>query len=203
MPDKREVIEYMRRGLGRVWWSIWSVVWLVSACASEPQIVRDPPVVKDPWSFAERAIQLRLDADEMLNAYDGEHHTLVMCVYQLQNYKSYLSILKAEEGLSRLVVCQSFGEDVVSANRIIVNPAEVKEVALDRGENARFVALVVGYFDGTPKGSTKLYRIPVDTVEDGSGAEKTIHQRPGRLVEKIVLGPQAIEKTATRIKLLR
>ena len=184
----------MRMEFRRARQSFWLLIGLVSACASKPQII------KEPWSFAEKGIQLNLDADELLNVYDSERHTLLLCVYQLKDDRSYLSTLEGEGGLARLVSCQSFGEDVVSAKRIIVNPAEIRDVSLDRGENVRFVAVVAGYLDATPEGSTRLYPIPTNTVEEGAVFSKQIHERPGRLTQKLVLGSRAIEQTGERIK---
>jgi type VI secretion system VasD/TssJ family lipoprotein len=164
------------------------LVAALSGCSGTPKnLMEEAP--SEPES-----IILHIKADSMLNQYNGEPHTLVLCIYQLSVPDVFKEMVKNDEGLSRLMSCTSFGDSVTSSQRTIVNPSEVTSIVVDREKGTLFVGLVAGYYDPTPGKSFKLYKIPITVYREGFAAWKDMYRWPDKLQVALMLNPKSIRE---------
>lgn len=163
-----------------------SFVLVLFSCAAK---VLPPP----QWSYEKDAIKLGIIADPLLNLDDGTAHTLHVCVYQLKDPNGFNQLANDPDGLYKLLDCGVFDQSVAASKRLIVNPGEKTTLVLDRAENAKYLAIVAGYYGLLKDRITRLVEIPVIISEEGVFAKKR-KNIPGRLDVSVFLGPQQIDK---------
>lgn len=137
-----------------------SVLTLV-ACASKPKPKPDRP------GFLENGVVFHLEADPMLNLYDGQPHTLLLCVYQLQDPNAFNQYREDYAGISKLLEGKRFDPSVASAKRIFVQPGDNQGLVLDRAEGARYVGVVAGYYNMDKDRVARLFEVPLIEQEKG------------------------------------
>jgi type VI secretion system VasD/TssJ family lipoprotein len=163
-----------------------SLITLILGCSGVPKnVLKESPAEPE-------AIVLNIKADSMLNQYNGEPHTLVLCVYQLSVPDVFKEMVKNDEGLSRLMSCNSFGDSVTAYQRAIVNPGEVTSIVIDREKGTLFVGLVAGYYESLPGKSTKLFKIPITVYREGFAGWKEKYRWPDKLRVSLMLNPKGI-----------
>ena len=166
-----------------------------SSSAPNPEV---PPAATPgaaQWTYGSNAVVLRIQADSMLNSFDDNPHTLVLCVYQFSNPNSFKNLAQNKEGVLKLLACDKYDASVASAQRIYLQPAELRELFLDRAQGAQYIALVAGYFNLKPKAATRLMQVPVDVVEKGL-IFKDKYILPRRLYSSLYFGPSEIMEQA-------
>jgi len=162
------------------------ITLLLFSCTAK---VLPPP----QWTYEKDAIKLRLEADPMLNLDDGKAHTLHLCIYQLKDPNGFNQLAGDESGLYKLLDCKLFDQGVAVSKRLIVNPGEKTTLVLDRAENAKYLAVVAGYYDIEKERITRLVEIPV-VIEEKGFFSKEKKKKPGLLDIVLSLGPQQINK---------
>ena len=161
-------------------------LFLLSACAAKQL---PPP----QWTYEKEAIKLEIIADPLLNMDDGKAHTLHVCVYQLKDPNGFNQLANDQNGLYKLLDCGLFDQSVAASKRLIINPGEQTTLVLDRAENAKYLAIVAGYYGLLKDRITRLVQVPVVIKEEGVFAKKR-KNIPGRLEVSLFLGPQQIDK---------
>lgn len=159
---------------------------LFNACTTDKK--PDPVPAR---SFGEKAIKISYKSDKELNLYEGKSHTILMCLYQLNDSNIFNELSKSKDGLNKLLGCLRFDESVVGFKRIIVQPGENKTVCLDRAEKAKWVGLVAGYYDLAPGQITHLFEIPVVIKTKGLLFKKRTAEI-GDMSINLFLGPSTI-----------
>ena len=154
------------------------------SCASKPTVILPPD-----WGYAKEAIHLRLKVDPQLNLYQGNPHTLLLCVYQMRDPNAFNQLLEEKDGLSRLLECGRFDPSVTYSKRWIVYPERDMIEFLDRFEGTKYVGLVAGYYFLRKENTVRFYNIPV--VEEKKG--KTIISKVERLYIDLYMAPQQIQ----------
>jgi type VI secretion system VasD/TssJ family lipoprotein len=157
------------------------------SCASQPVA---PP---SEWRYEKGAVHLNLRADPQLNLYDGQAHTLLVCVYQLRDPNAFNQLTEDEDGLYKLLECSRFDGSVVGAKRLFAQPGQTLTEALDRAEGARYVAVVAGYYLVQKEGMVRLYDVPW-YVETKGFLARTKTAKPGPLNIDLVLGSEQIRQ---------
>ena len=156
------------------------------SCAAK---VLPPP----QWTYEKDAVKIQVVADPMLNLDDGKAHTLYVCIYQLKDPNGFNQLSGDESGLYKLLDCKLFDQGVAVSKRLIVHPGDDTTLVLDRAENAKYLAVVAGYYDIVKERITRLIEIPV-VIEEKGFISKERKQKPGMLDIKLSLGPQQINK---------
>ncbi len=160
------------------------VILFIFSCASKP------PVPPDTWPYEKDAVHFRINADAQLNFQDGMPHTLLLCVYQLRDPNVFNQLSENEQGLYKLMECGIFNASVVSSKRLIIHPGTVSTFILDRAENAKFIAVVSGYYTLHKENIIRLFEVPV--VREREGLKITKVSKPGMLNVELTLGPKQI-----------
>lgn len=160
--------------------------------ASSSADAQQPPKSQPQWTYAPNSLELRFHADKMLNAYDEQGHTLILCVYQLSDPNGYNKLAKTQAGLRKLLECKDFDKTAVYYQRLVVQPGEDQVAPLNRAEKAKWVAVAAGYYDLAPQRSTRLFEIPVITRDEGFFTTDLV-RNPGKLLVNLFLGPTGIQ----------
>ncbi|WDP92868.1 MAG: type VI secretion system lipoprotein TssJ [Desulfobacter sp.] len=145
------------------------------------------------WAYEKDAIKVQVKADPMLNLDSGKAHTLYVCVYQLKDPNGFNQLSGDQSGLYKLLECRLFDGSVASSKRVIVNPGDDTALLMDRAENAKYLAVVAGYYGIVKERITRLVEIPV-VIEEKGFIAKERKQKPGPLNITLFLGPEQIEK---------
>ena len=148
------------------------------------------------WTYQKEAIRMHIKADGKLNLDEGEAHTLLLCVYQLSDPNTFNQLSNDEDGLYRLLECSLFGDGAAAAKRMIIQPGQDINLALDRAEGARYVAMVAGYYILEKERMVKMVAIP-EYVEKKGFIKKSKTRKPARMNVELILGPQQITTVST------
>lgn len=159
-------------------------------CAKKP----DPIPV---WNFEPDGISLHYKADKLLNAFNDEPHTVVMIVYQLTGIDTFNNLAKNENGIKKLLREESFDQTVVSIDRVIVQPNDIKTLVVDRAEKARWVGIVAGYYELVPGLVSHSFKIPFSVEQTGRLWKKEKTAKVNNLHIKLLLGTRGIQKAGT------
>ncbi|MBE7446415.1 MAG: type VI secretion system lipoprotein TssJ [Planctomycetia bacterium] len=127
--------------------------WLCS-CASSG---RKP----DYDIYGEGAVRFHIKSDQDLNYYNGEPHTLMLCVYQLRSLNAFNQLKDEKEGLSKLLECSSFDSSVTSSKSFVIYPGEDVSKTLDRAEGTQYIGIVTGYYMAQKDEAVRTHQIPV------------------------------------------
>jgi len=162
-------------------------LFVICSCATQSVLAPETKYEKD-------AIHLTLRSDPKLNFNAGMPHTLLVCVYQLKDPNAYNQLANDEDGLYELLECSLFDISVVSSKRLTVHPGQDLEITLDRAADARYVAVVAGYYLIRKERMTRLFEIPV--VEKRRGLLfLNKYATLDHLNIELMLGPQQIHSS--------
>lgn len=133
---------------------VFSLILLLGSCASSG---RKP----DYDIYGEGAIRFNIKSNMDLNYYNGEPHTLMLCVYQLRSLSAFNELKDEKEGLSRLLECSNFDQSVTSSKSLVIYPGEEESKTLDRAEGTKYIGIVAGYFTPQKDEAVRVHQIPV------------------------------------------
>jgi type VI secretion system VasD/TssJ family lipoprotein len=195
IPRSRVLPSSLQRALG-----LWPAILALKLCAllfgcggGGP----DPMRVTPQWKYDPNGGEFRVRADPLLNLYDNQGHTLVLCVYQLSDPNKFLSLAKTRDGLVTLLQCdKAFDDSAVTFQKMIIQPGDDFTQSMARAEKATAVGVAGGYFDLDPARSTRLFTYPV--IERDTGVlTRDMVRKPGKLVVNLFLGPTEIQKVGS------
>jgi type VI secretion system VasD/TssJ family lipoprotein len=111
--------------------------------------------------YSEKGLQIDIRADQLLNSWDGEAHTVKLAIYQLSENSAFIEKQKSNQELLNLLKVKKFDPTVVGYEQLIIQPNESRIISVDRVNQAKWIGIVAGYFrtDSTPVPST-LVKIP-------------------------------------------
>ena len=159
-------------------------IFPVFSCASQP-------VAPPEWGYEKETIHVHLKAEPLLNLYDGDPHPLQICVYQLMDSNDIVRLSEDDEGLYNLIECGRFAPGVVSHKTLSIQPGQDLIFDLDRAKDAKYVAVVAGYYLLQKEAMVRLFDVPV-IIEKKSWINRTKIAKPAPLNIKLTLGPQKI-----------
>ncbi len=159
------------------------IVFFVSCAARKPP----PP----EWPPGPKEITIEFRNDGLLNVVDGMSHTLLICIYQLNNQNSFNRLSADREGLRKLLEGNLFDGSVVSSKKVIAYPGLNQTFILDRAEGAKYVAVVAGYYQLEKERVVRKFDIP--TVIKNKGIWKPIVTNKAAPLNLVInLGPLQI-----------
>lgn len=138
---------------------------LLSSCSS-----KNVPPPTPQWVYEKDAITLRFKADQILNMYEGDPHTLMLCIYQLTNDKMLNQLATNEDGIYQLLDCEPFDSSVKNAKRLIIQPNQDLTFIMDRLAGTRKIGFVAGYSQLQKERIVRTLDIPVLISKDKKSA---------------------------------
>ena len=163
-----------------------------SAMASAPPQPAYTPPSPPEWRYEKDGIRLHLQGDPKLNLFQGDPHTLLVCLYNLRDPNAFNQLVEEREGLPKLLECGRFDPSVASSKRMVVQPGQELNEVMDRAEGAKYVALVAGYYSLQKEKVVRLYPVPI--LEESKGMVfRTRTSIPAILNLDLYLGPQEIQ----------
>ena len=145
----------------------------ITSCASTPA-----------YLYEEDAITLDLKSGEDLNLYEGQAHTLLLCVYQLKDPNAFKQLADENEGLSALLGCSRFDASVTGSKRLVIQPNEETTKTLDRAEGTKYVGIVAGYYKMQKESMIHLENVQLSRFT----------KNPKRMEIRLFLGAQEIQE---------
>lgn len=162
-----------------------ALIVLIWSCAAQQL----PPPESQ---YEKEAIKINVKADFQLNLSDGKPHTLLVCVYQLNDPNSFNQLAGDQEGLYRLLECGLFDGSVEGAKKLIVQPGQNATFNLDRSQGARYVAVAAGYYLIERERVVRLYEIPV-IIETKGFIRRSKRKKLDNLEIDLQLGSKQIQ----------
>jgi type VI secretion system VasD/TssJ family lipoprotein len=123
---------------------------VLSSCVGAPE-----------WKYDKEAISLYYKSDSQLNSYQGNPHTLMLCIFQLRDPNAFNQLIEEEEGLSKLLECNRFDPSVSSSKRLVIYPGKEKTELFDRAEGTKYIGIVAGYYMLQKERAVRFYAVPV------------------------------------------
>jgi len=168
------------------WVGCLSVIVFLFSCASKP-------VAPAVYSYEAKAINVHLKADSQLNLYQESPHTILLCIYQLRDPNGFNQLREDYSGLTKLLECEPFDASVVSSRRVFVQPGEESTLDMDRGEGAKYVGVVAGYYQLHKENASLVRQIQEKEVTTGR-FQKTTVRKVDKLNLDLFLGPQTMQE---------
>ncbi|KAF1077355.1 type VI secretion system lipoprotein TssJ [Halodesulfovibrio sp. MK-HDV] len=145
------------------------------------------------WGFQKDAITLDVFTKGKLNEYNGQPHTLMICLYQLSARKGFTEYSNSVVGIEKLLTCKNFGSDVTSTKRIFIQPDGNQKIVLDRDEGTKYLGVVAGYYDIVPGLVTRIYEFPISVNKSGMLWWKKSKYSPAKFKTGILLSPNSMQ----------
>jgi type VI secretion system VasD/TssJ family lipoprotein len=153
--------------------SCFFFISFITSCASTPA-----------YRYEVDAIKLDLKSAKDLNLYEGQSHTLLLCVYQLKDPNAFKQLSEENEGLSKLLGCSSFDASVTGSKRLVIQPNEATTRMLDRAEGTKYVGIVAGYYKMQKENMSHLENVPLSIFT----------KNPKKMEIRLFLGAQEIQE---------
>jgi type VI secretion system VasD/TssJ family lipoprotein len=133
---------------------------LFCSCSKKPDPIPN-------WNYQSGGIKIQYSADSQLNSFNGNSHTVVVGIYQLDSIDKFQDLAKNEKGIKELLLAERFDQSVISVKKVIIQPSEKNKIIIDRNENSRWIGIVAGYYSLNPENVIEIIKIPVKTEEKG------------------------------------
>ncbi|MES2509500.1 MAG: type VI secretion system lipoprotein TssJ [Pseudomonadota bacterium] len=167
----------------------------LSGCAAANSLMggnsRKEAVAEISWDFAENGVLIEIEADPRLNQYDGEAHTLLLGVYQMEDSAAFYKLAADPALLGKALETGKGGDAFVQFVRYVVTPGQRIIFAMDRAQKAKFVGISAGYYQMDAAKSTRLFQIPL-TVESDGMVTTTWKAAPATLALRLNLGADGV-----------
>lgn len=175
--------------------SLGMILTSLFGCAAANSLLggnsRKEAVAEIAWEFAENAVLIELQADDRLNEYSGEAHTLVLGVYQMEDSAAFYKLAADASLFAKALESGKGGDGFVQFVRYIVVPGQRTVLSMSRAQKAKFVGIFAGYYQMSASTSTRLFEVPLTVIRDGL-VTKTYKAAPATLVLRLNLGAEGV-----------
>jgi type VI secretion system VasD/TssJ family lipoprotein len=169
----------------------------LSACSIFSGTSAKQAVAQVDWSFASDAILIEIHADDLLNRYDTQPHTILLGVFQTADADSFRKFAADPAAMAKALADSLPDPSVLKAVRYVVQPGRHTILSIDRAAKAKVVGLIAGYYTMDVKTSARLFEIPLAISNDATFGHNYVAQ-PQTLALRLALGPSEIA-SATRL----
>lgn len=140
------------------------VALLLAACSSTPT---ELTVAEEEWVYEVRAINLVMRATSDVNTVSGRPHSIAVGVFQMSDPNTFNGLSVTREGAVELLQKRKIDDTVVDFQLVNLRPGELKKLSINRAETAKFIGIVVGYYQLNPKTDVKIFPIPLREIKRG------------------------------------
>lgn len=150
-------------------------------------------VAQVDWSFAEDAILLEVNADDLLNQYDTEPHTLLVGVFQTADADTFRKFAADPVALAKALSDTQPNPAILLTVRYVVQPGRHTVLSIDRAAKAKVVGVIAGYYTMDVKSSARLFEIPL-AISNNSMLGSDYAAQPQTLALRLNLGRMGIDQ---------
>lgn len=143
------------------------------------------------WEFAENGVVIEIEADPLLNEYNGEAHTLLLGVYQMEDSAAFYKLSADSMLLAKALESGKAGDSFTHFVRYVIAPGQKIIMAVNRAQKSKFVGIAAGYYQMDGANSTRLFQIPLTVASDGL-ITKSYKAAPAILNLRLSLGADSI-----------
>src|SRR5690606_25784787 len=143
------------------------------------------------WSFAADGLQIKVEADPLLNEANGQPHMLAVVVVQLEAPNAFTAMTSDSDKLRELLLAPGPSQGMLALDRVFIAPGDQRTLTLPRVEKAQDIGLAAGYNHLDPARSTRLYQVGVHVDSSGLVVKKRT-AAPDPLAIELHLGPESI-----------
>lgn len=111
--------------------------------------------------FAQSAITLEIQTDPDLNALHGSANSCTLLVIQAPQAATLNHLLSNPVTLRNLFSAAGAQDEILKVDRYPAMPGQISTLHIDRSENARYIAVVAGYYPFPQQQHMALVAIPV------------------------------------------
>ena len=151
--------------------SLLVAVFLLGGCAAANSLLggntKKQAVAEIAWEYAPNAVVIEIEADERLNEFAGEPHTLLMGVYQMEDSAAFYKLIADMNLVAKSLESGKGGEGFVQFGRYIVKLEQCLILSLDRAQKAKFIGITAGYYQLDATKSARLFQVPLTLASDG------------------------------------
>lgn len=164
----------------------------LSACSSHPtspDTPRKQAIAAVKWDFEKDAISIEINADEQLNQFENEAHTLLLGIYQMADPAVFYKMTGDSTVMSTSLENGKAGDGFIDLARFVVTPGGKAVVDVDRAQKSKYVGLVAGYYQMDAPHAARLFEIPL-TIDSKGFFTTTYTAAPAKLALRLKLGPE-------------
>lgn len=164
----------------------------ISGCSSSPNKVRREQAIESARAvYAGGAIQINLNAEPMMNAFNNTASSCKVVIIQSHDRQNLNDLLKNPASLHMIFSGASVREGILQVDNYTLMPGQSVSLHIDRVENSRYVAIVAGYYPAPDKNHSRIYSLPISVTQQGwLNQSWTAQYLPARI--SITLGRNAI-----------
>lgn len=143
------------------------------------------------WRYAQEAIEIDVQAQPGLNRWGGQPHTLLMVVAQAHEPGELEPYVIDPNKLAALLLAETAPSPLLGLNKFFVEPGSERSYRLARVDQARYVAVVLGYQHLDPARSARLYKIGAELDYEGL-IFRVYRAQPQPLTIRLKLGDDGV-----------
>ena len=167
-----------------------TIAAMACGCSSQqpaPDSPRKQAIAAVKWDYEKDAISIEINADEQLNEFENEAHTLLLGVYQMADPAAFYKMTADSTAMSASLENGTAGDGFINLTRFVVTPGGKAIVDVDRAQKSKYVGLIAGYFQMDAPRAARLFEIPL-TIDSKGMFTTTYSAAPPKLALRLKLG---------------
>ena len=167
-----------------------TIAAMACGCSSQqpaPDSPRKQAIAAVKWDYEKDAISIEINADEQLNEFENEAHTLLLGVYQMADPAAFYKMTADSTAMSASLENGTAGDGSINLTRFVVTPGGKAIVDVDRAQKSKYVGLIAGYFQMDAPRAARLFEIPL-TIDSKGMFTTTYSAAPAKLALRLKLG---------------
>lgn len=130
----------------------------------------DQAKLRADWAYQADGIKLKVTSSDDMNSWDGEAHTVVLGVIQMDDPTEFQRISGDRTALLQLINEGRAPVWSVQLSRYVLNlGVKTATMLVERAQKAKHLGIVAGYYHFDVSQGVKFFSIPLKVTEEDSG----------------------------------
>jgi type VI secretion system VasD/TssJ family lipoprotein len=144
---------------------------MLSGCSTPGGLSpQDQAKLSADWAYRADGIKLFVASSGDMNNWDGEAHTVVLAIVQMDDPAEFTRISADRAALLQLINEDKTPLWSVQLSRYVLNPGvKSASVILARAQKTKHFAIIAGYYDFDAPQTVRFFSIPLKLKEEDSG----------------------------------
>lgn len=166
--------------------------FVISGCSSPSENEQRKQAIESAQAvYANGAIQLKLKAEPMLNAFNDTANSCTVVIVQSKQRAQLDKLLNNPTLLRTVFNGNGVSEGLLQIDSYTMMPGQTVALHIDRVEESRYIAVIAGYYPAPDKNHTRVYSLPLSVTQQGwFNKSWTAQYVPARIA--LTLGRNAI-----------